>query len=263
VRSFSLHSIFRSLFCWDSLKLYPAALLVSQCISLLSFSMPSSTTSLAEKCLLLLLCLLPVFAQEFETYDDYLRSFQKDQTRAKETDRKAIFKRNMEYIRLHNSGTNRHSFSLRTNQFSDMSRDEIAALFPEANPPFSKSHSQIQSHYLAQDQLVSPARQLLAEETLSFGTPASSVNWADASQNPSGRSVVSAVQNQGVCGACWAFTAVHATEAAVRLSGHEGRVSLSVQELLDCDRNGTAGLHLPPQAVNNGCSGGNPIRAFR
>lgn len=78
----------------------------------------------------------------------------------------------------------------------------------------------------------------------------SSLNWA-TNNNPLGFPVLSPVRNQGLCGACWAFVAVEAVEASIRIK-MKRNLMLSPQELLDCDRRS-----------NKGCLGGDPSSAFR
>ncbi len=145
------------------------------------------------------------------------------------------------------------SFTLRLNQFSDMSDSELSNLFSEID-----LSNEEQTRALNNVQTVDIQHQLFSRSLL---LPVS-INWADSNNNPTGDTIVSPVGNQGLCGACWAYTAVYATEASVRLSSGQ-KTSLSIQELLDCDTNLIPGIHILPRNTNNGCSGGNPIRAFR
>jgi hypothetical protein len=198
-------------------------------------------------------------------YEDYLHVFEKDLTRASDRVRREQYETTVRFIDRHNSGTgataqgrvdvNKPSFTLRLNQFSDLTSDEIALMFSTPDRGHDSSHS---VHNAMSSESPSSTRRLLSDMHTSLPPY---INWADRTKNPKGRSVVSSVGNQGVCGACWAYTAVYATEASARIAGHD--VSLSVQELLNCDRNGTLGMNIPPAMTNNGCSGGNPIRAFR
>ena len=86
--------------------------------------------------------------------------------------------------------------------------------------------------------------------SLTVAATASSLNWG-SSMNPTGSSILPPVRNQGLCGACWAFTAVANTEASVRIATGRQAVHLSTQELLDCDR-----------FYDRGCDGGNPMFAM-
>jgi len=56
---------------------------------------------------------------------------------------------------------------------------------------------------------------------------------------------------KGLCGGCWAFVSAGCVEASVAKNSDRS-VLLSVQELIDCD-----------VEYDKGCSGGNPINAFR
>ncbi len=104
------------------------------------------------------------------------------------------------------------------------------------------------------------------------------MDWSSEA-NPFGYSIIPPVQNQGICGACWAFASTASVEAAMKISlheavAHESRSGyrnsthlngsnahplngaavplLSAQQLIDCDR-----------AFNTGCNGGSPWYALQ
>ncbi|KAG9147605.1 hypothetical protein Leryth_007403 [Lithospermum erythrorhizon] len=78
------------------------------------------------------------------------------------------------------------------------------------------------------------------------------VNDVPASMDWRTEGAVTPIKDQGQCGCCWAFSAVAATEGIHQLTTGE-LVSLSEQELVDCDTN----------SGNQGCQGGLMDTAFK
>jgi len=121
-----------------------------------------------------------------------------------------------------NRGKERHS----VNQFADMCPEEFAAMYlgshlPNNTKPFNRNPSQV----------LSPAN------------PQVVVDWCT-------KGAVTPIKNQGMCGSCWAFSAVGNMEGVWFNAGH-ALVGLSEEEIVQCATNG-----------NYGCNGGWMDNAF-
>eukprot|EP00927_Polykrikos_kofoidii_P019918 TRINITY_DN19348_c0_g1_i1.p1 TRINITY_DN19348_c0_g1~~TRINITY_DN19348_c0_g1_i1.p1 ORF type:complete len:503 (-),score=47.39 TRINITY_DN19348_c0_g1_i1:121-1488(-) len=160
---------------------------------------------------------------EVETaFEDFMRRFDKSYSAGEREKRFEIFMEKYERIKEHTSKANR-TFDIGVNIFSDMTREESAAMFRG----FKYDN----------------------ETTLraTFGSAVEThvSSGADLAKDVDLRNLgaVRAVRNQGTCGGCWSFTAMAAVEGAWYLATKQ-KIDLSTEQLVDCDRN------------DKGCDGG-------
>lgn len=136
--------------------------------------------------------------------------------------RRAVWERNMRLVVRHNleASAGKHSFTLELNHLADMTAEEV-------NEKMNK---------LKVEERV-PVRNGTFEDKLDFETPPS-VDWRKDG-------LVSPVQNQGLCGSCWAFSSLGALEGQMKKKTGL-LVPLSPQNLVDCSTSDG----------NMGCRGG-------
>uniref|UniRef100_A0A5B7A833 Actinidain n=1 Tax=Davidia involucrata TaxID=16924 RepID=A0A5B7A833_DAVIN len=140
-----------------------------------------------------------------------------------------IFKDNLRFIDEHNSENRAYKVGL--NRFADLTNEEYRSLYlgmrTDAKRRFLKYKSVSQRYaFRAGDKLPE------------------SVDWRE-------RGAVAPIKDQGNCGSCWAFSTVVAVEGINQIATGE-LISLSEQELVDCDR-----------SYNSGCNGGLMDYAFQ
>ncbi|EAY93078.1 hypothetical protein OsI_14879 [Oryza sativa Indica Group] len=138
-----------------------------------------------------------------------------------------IFKANVAFIESFNAGN--HKFWLGVNQFADLTNYEFRAT--KTNKGFIPSTVRVPTTF--------------RYENVSIDTLPATVDWRT-------KGAVTPIKDQGQCGCCWAFSAVAAMEGIVKLSTGK-LISLSEQELVDCDVHGE----------DQGCEGGLMDDAFK
>mmetsp|Transcript_30331 Transcript_30331/g.65082 ORF Transcript_30331/g.65082 Transcript_30331/m.65082 type:complete len:194 (-) Transcript_30331:9-590(-) len=136
--------------------------------------------------------------------------------------RLGIWKENNAFIEAHNSQKPAPSFVLGHNHFSDLTLDE----YQEFNKLGSYSPGLMTPTRSRSNDSVMIASTLRRKRRLTDLPDA--VDWVE-------NGAIVPVKNQGMCGSCWAFSAIVAIEGAHFLDTGN-LTSLSEQELLDCDK---------------------------
>ncbi|KAJ7981561.1 Senescence-specific cysteine protease [Quillaja saponaria] len=136
-----------------------------------------------------------------------------------------IFKDNVAYIEASNNAANK-PYKLGINQFADLTNEE-----------FKAQRNKFKGHMCSTS--------ITSFKYENVTAVPSTVDWRK-------KGAVTPIKDQGQCGCCWAFSAVAAMEGITKLSTGK-LVSLSEQELVDCDTSG----------VDQGCEGGLMDNAFQ
>ncbi|XP_076927609.1 senescence-specific cysteine protease SAG39-like [Bidens hawaiensis] len=131
-----------------------------------------------------------------------------------------VFKNNVAYIEAFNNAGN-HAYKLSVNEFADQTNHEFKAIRNGFKFPSTPRSGQ-----------TTPFRY----ENVT--TVPSSIDWRK-------KGAVTPIKDQGQCGSCWAFSTIAATEGITGITTGK-LISLSEQELMDCDRSGE----------DQGCEGG-------
>ncbi|XP_033981262.1 cathepsin S, ortholog 1 [Trematomus bernacchii] len=142
--------------------------------------------------------------------------------------RRAVWEKNMLLVLRHNqeASAGNHSFTMGLNHLSDMTAEEV-------NEKLNGLRLEESADF----------RNVTLKEPRGSATP-QSVDWRK-------HGLVSPVQNQGMCGSCWAFSSLGALEGQMkRRTGV--LVPLSPQNLVDCSTSDG----------NHGCRGGYISKSF-
>ncbi|KAK4479387.1 hypothetical protein RD792_014900 [Penstemon davidsonii] len=139
-----------------------------------------------------------------------------------------VFKANVHYV--HNFNKKDKPYKLKLNKFADMTSHEFRSVY---------AGSRLKHHRMLQGSL--RGNGTFMYENVQSVPP--SVDWRK-------KGAVTPVKDQGQCGSCWAFSTVVAVEGINQIKTNN-LVSLSEQELIDCDND-----------QNQGCNGGLMDLAF-
>ncbi|XP_020092776.1 low-temperature-induced cysteine proteinase [Ananas comosus] len=142
------------------------------------------------------------------------------------------FEDNAAFVAAHNAAADgASSYALALNAFADLTPDEFRAARLGLAPGLASA--------------AAPRRAGDRPVFRGFsGDVPESIDWRE-------KGAVTEVKDQGSCGACWSFSATGAIEGINKIVTGS-LVSLSEQELIDCDR-----------SYNNGCGGGLMDYAFQ
>ncbi|KAG6408789.1 hypothetical protein SASPL_131812 [Salvia splendens] len=143
-----------------------------------------------------------------------------------------VFEQNYAIVVEHNTRSN-SSHTLALNAFADLTNQEFKAKYLGLSPSANDLIIRLNSRESANE-----GGNLVEESDLP-----DSIDWRK-------KGAVTPVKDQGSCGACWSFSATGAIEGINQIKTGS-LVSLSEQELIDCDK-----------SYNDGCGGGLMDYAF-
>lgn len=181
---------------------------------------------------------------EFQNaFMEFIATYQKSYYNSWEFEnRYETFKDNYQAIADHNLNSDMIGFTLKINQFGDLSQEEFKAQYLTLKAP---ERGMRQAHHRGGHKQAHKPRHPRFQVTQSFQDVPASVDWRKEGK-------VQKVKNQGSCGSCWAFSAIGALESAVAIKSGS-LPDLSEQQLVDCSTS----------FGNEGCNGGFMDWAFK
>ncbi|KAL6330581.1 hypothetical protein AAG906_040512 [Vitis piasezkii] len=164
-------------------------------------------------------------ASMYERHEDWMARYGRVYKDANEKEKRfKIFNDNVARIESFNKAMDK-TYKLSINEFADLTNEEFRSL-----------RNRFKAH------ICSEATTFKYENVTAVP---STIDWRK-------KGAVTPIKDQQQCGSCWAFSAVAATEGITQITTGK-LISLSEQELVDCDTGGE----------NQGCSGGLIDDAFR
>eukprot|EP00095_Tigriopus_kingsejongensis_P005669 maker-scaffold377_size191454-snap-gene-0.29 protein:Tk05669 transcript:maker-scaffold377_size191454-snap-gene-0.29-mRNA-1 annotation:"cathepsin f-like cysteine peptidase protein" len=165
--------------------------------------------------------------QRYGNFKKFVKTFQRTyKTRAELHQRYLVFKDNMKKVQFLRE-TEQATGVYGVTKFADFTEEEFKEHRLGFNPNFQSVQLSEPADYSDLDDVELPLK----------------FDWRD-------HGAVTPVKSQGSCGSCWAFSVTGNIEGQWAI--HRGKlISLSEQELVDCDR------------LDNGCNGGLPSNAYQ
>lgn len=174
------------------------------------------------------------------TYDQFLADFNKNlQSSSEYNARKAIFEKNLELIKEHNSQN--RSWWMTVTQFADQSEDEFTNMLGRVKPSFETTQI-----------LKANPLNVIRSKVYSQVTPEFTKTVPAAVDN---NKHMSGIKTQGRCGSCWANAAAGALEGQnhIKYGKHQ---TFSTQQLTSC-------VYDPKHCGGTGgCSGSTELKAY-
>jgi C1A family cysteine protease len=167
--------------------------------------------------------LLPVSEEENQRdFVNFVSQYEKSYAPEMFFQKYQTFKYWIARIREHNAAN--YTWTMGINEFSDMMPEEFEAT--------------MLTGYRGDEAV--PIQEV---DDVTIAVPNADVDWRQ-------KGAVTNVKNQGSCGSCWAFSTVGTVEGFMVVKKSAQLISLSPQQLVDCDK------------TDHGCSGGLPTNAI-